>query len=1302
MLLLNIYRYFQRNRKVLWLLVVSVVLFTVWFASKIQLEEDINKFIPKDKRVDEINFVLQNLKIKDKLVITISNTNTINAETAEMMLCADAIADSLTAGNYNHLIKDFTYKVSDDLMQRVYSVFYEHLPIFLEEKDYIRINGFLQSDSLKEILKNDYKTLLSPSGIVLGKFIRKDPLSLTSLALKKMQNIQFDENFEVNEGYIMTKDQKHLLAFITPSFAPNDNTSSQQLITALDRIVVSLQSQFNNKVGIEYYGATAVSLGNSIQIRHDSIYTSIIALVCIVILLSIFFRRILVVFYILLPVAFGALFSLTLLYFIKHEISAIALGAGSVVLGIAINYSLHFFTHFKHEQSAEKVIKDLSLPMLIGCTTTVGAFLSLQFTKSQALHDFGLFAAFSLIGALLFSIIVIPHLLKQKKNQQHEINHSVKLSLIERIISYRYDKNKLLVIIVFILTLIFAYTSRYVEFESDMFKMNYQSEKLNEAQQHLDEINNFSLRSVYIVSKGKDLNEALKVNEKVTEKLNQLKQNNIISKFSSVSTLLISDSLQQLRINKWNLFWTKEKKDSLEKRLIQYGSAYKFKETAFSEFYNQLKADFRPVPLSELDTLKKLIVNDWVTENKDITTVVSLVKVQSEAKQPVYDAFKNNTSAVVFDKQYMSSQFVEIISSDFNLILIITGILVFGFMLLSHGRIELAIINFLPMFVSWLWILGIMGLLGIKFNIINIIISTFIFGLGDDYSIFIMDGLGQEYKYGRKNLDSYKTSILLSVLTTIIGIGVLIFAKHPALKSIAAITIIGMITVLVISFIVQPLCYNFLILNRKKRNLLPYTAINLLLTLFGFSFFVVGSLSLTIIGLLLFYVIPTPVRKKKLFYHYLIMYTSKFIIYMFVNVKKKIINPQNETLDKPAIMICNHQSHIDLALTLMLHPKIIVFTNDWVWNSVFYGRIVKFADFYPASQGYEAAIDKVKTLMADGYSVLIFPEGTRSTTGNILRFHKGAFYLAELLKVDILPLLLHGAGDCVTKGDFHFKEGSLTVKYLPRIKYDDPLYGTVYKERAKNICNMMRKEYELFRQEQETVNYFRPRLIKNYIFKGPVLEWYCKIKVGLEDNYKLFESYLPKQGKITDVGCGYGFLPLMLSFTGLDRKITGVDYDKEKIDIASNCISKTNNVNFICADVTEYDYDYSDAFIISDVLHYLKKEQQVEVISRCVNKLNSNGIMIIRDADADKKQRHWGTRYTEFFSTNSGFNKTKEDGLHFTSASLIRSTLDSFSFIEYEIIDNTKLTSNIIFIIRNKNNTERKPLYSATPIIQQD
>ncbi|PBQ31199.1 glycerol acyltransferase [Sphingobacteriaceae bacterium] len=1284
MLALRLYNFFQRHKALLFSSLVLLFLTFGYFSSQIEMEEDITKFIPKDKKLDEVNFILQNLKIKDKLVINLYNSDSTASDPSDLMACADRLADTLQK-THEEFIKELNYKVSDGLMMQTYGTFYNNLPLFLEEKDYSKIEGLLQVDSIKSTLRSNYRTLLSPTGMILGRYMRRDPLNLTPLTLKKIQSLQFDENFGVNEGYIQTQDHKNLLLFITPSVPPNETKINKAFIESLDGIVKHLTEEFQGKVVIEYYGATPVSVGNSVQVRHDSIFTSLIALCVIMVLLFLFFRRLLVILYILLPVAFGGLFSLTLLYFIKGEISAIALGAGSIVLGIAINYSLHFFTHYKHERSVKKVIEDLTLPMLVGCTTTVGAFLSLQFAKSQALHDFGMFAGFSLIGAVLFSIIVLPHLLKTKKDKKEEDAHPAKESFIDRALSYPLDKNKSVVILAFIFTIIFAFTARNVSFESDMMKMNYQSDQLNKSQQNIERINKYSLKSVYVISKGKDLNDALKANERATAKLAALKNEGFVGKYSSISSVLVSDSLQTLRIERWNTFWTKARKDSLKQNLQRYSKAYKFKEDAYNEFFALLDKDFKPIALSELDSLKKLVANDWITENKDLTTIVSLVKTEPEVKQKVYDKFEGDSDVLVFDKQFMTNQFIEIISSDFNLILLITALLVFGFMLLSHGRIELAIINFLPMFISWLWILGIMGILGLKFNIINIIISTFIFGLGDDYSIFIMDGLGHEYKYGRKNLASYKTSIFLSALTNIVGVGVLIFAKHPALKSIAAITIIGMCTVLFISFIVQPLFYNFLILNRRKRGLLPYTLFNLLLTGVGFLIFIAISLLAHASAVTLFTITPAPRKKKKLIFHYLIMYACRIMVYLVANVKKNIINPQNEIFEKPAVIISNHQSFIDLALLLMLNPKIVVFTNDTVWNSPLYGLIARMADYYPASRGYESAIDQMKKLTNDGYSVLIFPEGTRSETGEILRFHKGAFYLAEQLNLEILPILLHGAGGVVPKGDFHFKEGEVTVKYLPRILPEETTYGTGYKEKSKAIRDYFRTEYSALQKEKETVDYFRSKLIKNYIYKGPVLEWYCRIKVGLEGNYKNFESYLPKKGKIVDIGCGYGFLSLMLGFMSKEREITGIDYDEEKINIAANCVSKNKTTEFIHADVTQYEFSESDAFIINDVLHYLPQEQQVALIKKCIRNLNPKGVMIIRDADADKKQRHRGTRYTEFFSTNSGFNKTKEGGLHFASADLIRSTLNEFNFIEYQLIDDTKLTSNVTFVIRHTN-----------------
>ena len=139
-------------------------------------------------------------------------------------------------------------------------------------------------------------------------------------------------------------------------------------------------------------------------------------------------------------------------------------------------------------------------------------------------------------------------------------------------------------------------------------------------------------------------------------------------------------------------------------------------------------------------------------------------------------------------------------------------------------------------------ILGLMGILGIEFNIINIILSTFIFGIGDDFSIFIMDGLQNKYRTGQKVLNSHKTAIFFSAFTTVVGMGALVFAKHPALQSISLISILGMIAVVLVAYTIQPLIFRFFIAGPASKGLPPYTLIGLIRTVLLFLLFFIGCI----------------------------------------------------------------------------------------------------------------------------------------------------------------------------------------------------------------------------------------------------------------------------------------------------------------------------------------------------------------------------------------------------------------------------------------------------------------------------
>ena len=101
-------------------------------------------------------------------------------------------------------------------------------------------------------------------------------------------------------------------------------------------------------------------------------------------------------------------------------------------------------------------------------------------------------------------------------------------------------------------------------------------------------------------------------------------------------------------------------------------------------------------------------------------------------------------------------------------------------------------------------------MLGIQFNIINIILATFIFGQGDDYTIFITEGCQYEYTYRRKMLASYKSSIIISAMIMFIGMGVLVLAMHPALRSLGEVTVVGMLSVVIMAYIIPPFMFKWI------------------------------------------------------------------------------------------------------------------------------------------------------------------------------------------------------------------------------------------------------------------------------------------------------------------------------------------------------------------------------------------------------------------------------------------------------------------------------------------------------------
>ena len=264
------------------------------------------------------------------------------------------------------------------------------------------------------------------------------------------------------------------------------------------------------------------------------------------------------------------------------------------------------------------------------------------------------------------------------------------------------------------------------------------------------------------------------------------------------------------------------------------------------------------------------------------------------------------------------------------------------------------------------------------------------------------------------------------------------------------------------------------------------------------------------------------------------------------------------------------------------------------------------------------------------------------------------------------------------------KSGSLILVALDRIKVGDPMFEQRFGHLTKDVCNLMREQQKKSHDAIFTADYLKKRVMYNFLYKSPITEWYVRVKWELEKkNFEIYDRVIGDRKRIYDIGCGLGYLGYFLHYRGLDRVITGVDYDEDKIAIAANGYDKSDNLIFEHGDVRSLNIKDADAVFFNDVLHYMEREQQMSVLKKTVDRLSNEGMILIRDGITDLEERHFVTEKTERYSTQIiGFNKTT-DALSFFSSK------DIFNFankegLNCEMIEQSKKNSNVLFILRKR------------------
>lgn len=820
--IVSAYEYFLRHRLVCWSGFAMMSLLLLISLSRLTYNEDISDFLPLDADTQSALTVYQNASGANNLYAIVSSKGTnadkgaqwdnYQSEDADAIVEAiDRLCEKISESDTLHLISDITKEIELGQIIEVNDFVTSNMPLFLTDADYVRIDSLLtEPNFVADRLAQDKELLMFPSSALVGSQISSDPMGLfTPVKQRLNSHPSFQNSFELYDGHLLFTDHSRGIAIIQTAFGSSESARNRQLLQLLDEAAGQVESQFPN-LEISIIGAPVIAVGNADRIKADSMWGILVAAILIIALLVYVFRKPWSILLIAISIGWGWLFALGIIGLFYESISLIVIGIASIIVGIAVNYPLHLIDHLRNRTDRLGALKEIVSPLVVGNITTVGAFMALIPLNSKALHDLGLFSALLLIGTILFVLLILPHLLPKVKERE---KGSGEPRLITFLSSINPSQSKTTVAIIVALTCVFGYFSLRTEFDSDLRNINYIPK------QQQDVINDFEhlfksdscYTTLYIVSKGATWDEALNRFSELQPSIDSLASSSEIRYRGAAANFLPSQIAQQKRLQRWNEFKAVHA-ENLQSQLTVEAPNAGFSPLAFQSFNDLLDTSHSPLSFEQLAPLTSTIFLQNIYEDQSTGEkfLIIDVDVPPEDLASVKSALNDREGVTAFDIQSMNASMANTITNEFNYIGAVCSLIVFVFLWLSMRSLKLAIISFIPMAVGWIWILGIMVMLGMQFNIVNIILATFIFGQGDDYTIFITEGLVYERRHGRPMLASYKNGIVVSALIMFIGIGVLAFAQHPALRSLGTVTVIGMATVVFMAYTLPPLLFRWL------------------------------------------------------------------------------------------------------------------------------------------------------------------------------------------------------------------------------------------------------------------------------------------------------------------------------------------------------------------------------------------------------------------------------------------------------------------------------------------------------------
>lgn len=724
---------------------VSAFLFT-----KIKYQENILVMVPSSL-ADQIE-LLQQTPFSNKLFVVVSAPDTDSLNSA-VETVKDKLKDCPQISESQKTDKDFVLS------------YYYNLPYLWTEQLEQQVSNLMTKENLRETNENNVMLLFSPEGNFFKDIIPSDPVGIVPVILENFKKLNFaGQNLDFTNGYFTDDKSNTALLLYNTNNNEFDRSQADKIINCIKDINGSLPQDCR----VFSLGAARYTQENNSIIVNDVKKILIISILLIFLVFVVLVKDKYAIFVYTVPLL--VLIPSAAFTFLKFGfLSGITLGFGSILMGLAVDYSVYVYYSFKSSNKDIKkseILKKVSKPIMLSGLTSIMSFLVLYFCDIILFKQLAYFAVFGLIYAVLIAILLAPIFYKLQNKQTTEIKLPESINCKFSII---------LIILIVVLGLI---SLKFIKTDFSLESLNSVSKQCLQDRKMFDEFVGYDTNTKSMLFVGGETKEEI------------LSLSNKISNFDILNFVPSKEQKEQ-NLNRWKQFWNRERISELKKDINSFYEQYGIDTNIFNQFYNFLETAQGSKDVKEFDITT--MYNPFIKfKNKEY--MIHFVEEGFTLPQE----FKDNKNIVLLSQKELQYALSDKTIKTIFFVTLFILLLDFFLLTFSFKNIKLALVSFIPILVSVSTFIILSSVFSVKLNLFSLFCLPLIIGLSVDYVIFIV------HQYTKSKTLYPSMAVVVAALSSLAGFGSLIFANHTVLFSMGFALSVGIIVSGFVSVYVMP------------------------------------------------------------------------------------------------------------------------------------------------------------------------------------------------------------------------------------------------------------------------------------------------------------------------------------------------------------------------------------------------------------------------------------------------------------------------------------------------------------------